>query len=162
MSFRKRSVGLLPVHGTSTNTTRAPAPSIPGTRASPLDGRLTTSTGTPSLDALFGGHGGQPTGTLVLLEERGTTDFAGALLRFYAAEGVVQKHAVHVAAVSEGWAKELPGVTGALEDGEEDKGEQKEKEKMKIAWRYERLGEFGKGGGLKGEFEEKLIVHLNL
>lgn len=73
------------------------------------------------------------------------TDFAGALCRSYAAEGVVQGHWVHVVGVGEGWGRELPGLV----DGEGGMGWEGErgKEKMKIAWRYERLGEFGVGRG---------------
>jgi hypothetical protein len=74
-----------------------------------------------------------------LIEESGTTDYAGALLRFYAAEGVVQGHKVHVVGMPEAWGRELPGIA-------EDRGEKKREEaqeRMKIAYRYERLGQFG-------------------
>jgi len=63
----------------------------------------------------------------------------------------VQGQRVHVVGVEEGWGRELPGAV-ALEAG---RGEQGGGEKMKIAWRYEGLGEFGEGrararGGCKG------------
>lgn len=114
----------------------------PGIRPSPLDGRLTTSTGTRSLDSLLAGHAGLALGTSLLIEESGTTDFAGSLLRYYAAEGVTQGHTVHVLGAHEPWGRELPGLgSGEGKEKEERKGE----DKMKIAWRYERLGEFGAG-----------------
>ncbi|MCJ1251846.1 hypothetical protein MMC30_009084 [Trapelia coarctata] len=149
MSFRKRNVGLSGGPGPgSPNTPSTPShrETPAGVRPSPLDGRLTTSTGTQSLDNLLAGHAGLALGCSLLLEETGTTDYTGALLRYYAAEGVVQKHAVHVVGVGEQWGRELPGVVvGGKEDGEGGKVKG-DKEKMKIAWRYERLGEHGAGG----------------
>ena len=164
MSFRKRNVGISGLSGrtppsaagdpsvspSSTRRFTSPPPTapsqIPGVRPSPLDGRPTTSTGTPSLDSLLAGFGGLALGNSILLEETGTTDYAGTLLRYYAAEGVVQGHMVHVVGVGELWGRELPGLVGSS-DGIEDTESKKRgnEEKMKIAWRYERLGEFGAG-----------------
>ncbi|KAL5051952.1 hypothetical protein BDW71DRAFT_2909 [Aspergillus fruticulosus] len=152
MSFRKRNIGL------SAGTDRTLAsnlqsqpqravsspPATPGVRPSPDDGRPTTSTGSPSLDNLLAGHGGLPIGKTLLLEENGTTDFAGALLRYYAAEGVVQDQKVHVIGMPEQWGRTLPGLIGPAEAAE-DKPDKRKGERMKIAWRYERLGEFGAG-----------------
>lgn len=172
MSFRKRNVGLSSTgssripSSTSTPTSVSPTPpfnptkattpsspqhappsSVPGVRPSPLDGRPVTSTGTPTLDALFAGHSGLPLGTSLLIEETGTTDYAGTLLRYYAAEGVVQGHIVHVGGVPEAWGRDLPSCTGAYTGEEKPKvaDEKGSKERMKIAWRYERLSEFGAG-----------------
>ncbi|KAK6067779.1 paxneb protein [Seiridium cupressi] len=115
--------------------------SIPGLRPSPLDGRPTTSTGTASLDTLLAGHSGLPMGTSLLIEEHGTTDFAGILLKYYAAEGLVQGHQVHVLGMHEGWKTELPGI---LADSKSSgKPETAGGDKMKIAWRYESLGSVG-------------------
>ena len=150
MAFRKRNIGL------STGADRASAPnapaqpphaaaeSNPGIRPSPDDGRPTTSTGTLSLDNLLAGHGGLPIGKMLLVEENGTTDFAGALLRYYAAEGVVQDQKVHVIGVPEQWGRSLPGLIGSA-DAADEKPEKRKGDRMKIAWRYERLGEFGAG-----------------
>ena len=97
MSFRKRNVALGSNKLNTPSTTGDNSPSTPaGVRPSPVDGRSTTSTGTQTLDDLLGGHAGFPLGNSILIEENGTTDFAGALLRFYAAEGIVQGHQVHV------------------------------------------------------------------
>ena len=146
MSFRKRNIALGSTHTKSASVAEGTSPHLPsGIRPSPLDGRPTTSTGTQTLDDLLGGYGGFPLGNSILIEESGTPDFAGALLRFYAAEGVVQGHQIHVVGVGEEWGRDLPGLT--RHDTKERGGEQTvvEQEKMKIAWRYERLGEFGTG-----------------
>ncbi|KAL8961499.1 MAG: hypothetical protein Q9183_005301, partial [Haloplaca sp. 2 TL-2023] len=79
--------------------------------------------------------------------EDGTTEFGTTLLRYFAAEGIVQGQKVHVVGVPESWGRELPAVAGATGD-DATKGEvskEVNREKMKIAWRYERLGEFGAG-----------------
>lgn len=94
-----------------------------------------------------------------MIEESGTTDFAGALLRYYAAEGICQGHVVHVVGLGDAWVRELPGVVegkeaervrrelesedaGKGKGGKEDKAAQ---ERMKIAWRYEKLGQVNAG-----------------
>ena len=108
-----------------------------GVRPSPLDGRPTVSTGTASLDRFFGGHSGLPLGSSVLVEETGATDFAGVLARYYAAEGLVQGHHVHVLGHGDGWKADLPGLSsngGALASQQS-----KRADGMKIAWRYEKL-----------------------
>ncbi|MCJ1378506.1 hypothetical protein MMC17_001605 [Xylographa soralifera] len=165
MSFRKRNVGIsgplgrvpVSVSGSPLNDTEnvqrlnrseneAGSVTIPGVRPSPLDGRLTTSTGTQSLDNLLAGHAGLALGCSILLEESGTTDYAGTLLRYYAAEGVAQQHHVHVVGVGEQWGRELPGlINSSNTEQREEPQKTEEKEKMKIAWRYEKLGEFDGG-----------------
>lgn len=143
MSFRKRSVGLSSPSNTGQKATIEPeVVSALGVRPSPLDGRFTTSSGTASLDSLFGGHAGLALGNSVLLEESGTTEYSGTLLRFYAAEGALHGHRVHVVGVGEQWGRELPGVARPESDARFSPSSV-EKEKMKIAWRYERLGDFG-------------------
>jgi elongator complex protein 4 len=154
MSFRKRNIGI----STGPNQTTPPATpavqvnvTLPGVRPSPDDGRATTSTGSRSLDNLLASHAGLPLGKILLIEENGTTDFAGALLRYYAAEGVVQEHKVHVVGLGEQWGRTLPGLIGSA-DAVDDKTDRRKEEKMKIAWRYERLGEFGTGvAGSRGK-----------
>ncbi|OAA56006.1 PAXNEB protein superfamily [Cordyceps fumosorosea ARSEF 2679] len=137
MSFRKRGVVL--------GNPRTPAvakveKSLPaGTRPSPHDGRLTTSSGTQSLDQLLAGHAGLPMGTSLLIEETGTTDFGGMLLRYYAAEGLAQGHHVHVLGFDDSWRRELPGL-GSEAKEKAAKPESSSDSKMKIAWRYETLG----------------------
>lgn len=139
MSFRKRNV-VIGSSGASTPIARQEKSLAPGTRPSPLDGRLTTSTGTQSLDQLLAGHAGMPMGTSLLVEEAGTTDFGGVLLRYYAAEGLVQGHHVHLLGFGDGWRRELPGI-GKQGNSKNSKITSSTDEKMKIAWRYETLGQ---------------------
>ncbi|KAK4042816.1 PAXNEB-domain-containing protein [Parachaetomium inaequale] len=112
----------------------------PGIRPSPLDGRPTTSTGTSSLDQLLAGHGGLPLGTCLLVEEQGTTDFSGILLRYYAAEGLVQGHQVHLVGYPPEWRHQLPGVAAPDSKAKAAQPAPAPEEKMRIAWRYEALG----------------------
>ena len=119
---------------------KATGSSLAGVRPSPLDGRPTTSTGTSSLDQLLAGHAGLALGTSLLIEENGTSDYAGALLRYYGAEGLVQGHHILVVGVPEQWGRTLPGLSVS---GGSVHTAQAEADKMKIAWRYERLGQTG-------------------
>ena len=173
MSFRKRNVGLAGPSSNPLQRSLTPESSsnvtsnlaqLPGLRPSPVDGRPTTSTGTQTLDDLLAGHAGLALGNSLLIEENGATEFAGALLRYYAAEGVVQGHKIHVVGVGEQWGRELPGLVGLAALGKEDKvGVSVDKEKMKIAWRYERLGEFGVGtAGSRGGKSPSLLPCLSV
>jgi elongator complex protein 4 len=147
MSFRKRNIVVSSPGNSPQSSSSAEKDPVPGIRPSPIDGRLTTSTGTRSLDALLAGHAGLALGTSLLIEESGATDFGGILLRYFAAEGIVQGHTVHVLGMNEAWGRDLPGFTGAKEatsNSDDQKGISADR--MKIAWRYERLGEFGRGG----------------
>ncbi|AEO55180.1 hypothetical protein MYCTH_2298732 [Thermothelomyces thermophilus ATCC 42464] len=118
----------------------------PGIRPSPLDGRPTTSTGTSSLDQLLAGHGGLPLGTCLLIEEQGTTDFSGILLRYYAAQGLVQGHHVHLVGYPPEWRHQLPGVAAPGSKVWPAQSAPAPEEKMKIAWRYEALGNTATAG----------------
>lgn len=149
MSFRKRNVVIgnpAPSGGNNDNTqvssaTRHEKTLAPGVRPSPLDGRLTVSTGTSSLDQLLAGHAGLPLGTSLLIQEAGTTDFGGTLLRYFAAEGLVQGHHVHLLGYGDAWRRELPGLdTGEKKSSRSAKKDAAADDKMKIAWRYETLG----------------------
>jgi elongator complex protein 4 len=148
MSFRKRNVAIASSAGanpTSQTSSRA-AVTHPGCRPSTIDGRPVTSTGTAALDGLLAGHGGLALGCSLLIGESGTTDYAGALIKFYAAEGLLQGHQVHVVGFPEQWGRELPGVV-------QDKPGSKaipEGDRLKIAWRYEALGQFGTAAGGRG------------
>lgn len=83
----------------------------------------------------------------------------------------MQGQQVHVVGMPAGWGRELPGVIlggegagGAKQvGGDMKKGEQAEK--MKIAWRYERLGQFGEAsrGGIPAVFVRvPLYILMNL
>ena len=136
MSFRKRN-SVIRAPG-SPASVRQEGGAAPGIRPSPLDARPTTSTGTATLDQLIAGHAGLPMGTLLLIEEAGTTDFGSALLRYYAAEGLVQGHQVHALGVGDSWRRELPGLSGN-DSTSVSAGDAPSSDKMRIAWRYESL-----------------------
>lgn len=72
------------------------------------------------------------------MEEQGTTDFSGSLLKYYAAEGLVQGHDVHVLGYPEAWKHELPAIS-TKQEGSLSRSSTSADEKMKIAWRYENL-----------------------
>jgi len=154
MAFRKRNIAVgRPPASSLPAESSVPPEQLLGVRPSPLTSHPTTSTGTASLDGLLGGHSGLALGTCLLVGEHETTDFAGALLRYYAAEGVLQGHVVHVVGVGEGWTRELPGVAEAKHQktdakAEENKGDAVAQQRMKIAWRYERMGQAGERGRL--------------
>jgi elongator complex protein 4 len=180
MSFRKRNIGVGRTdntgaagsaetapreHGTPASQDLPPAHlAIPGTRPSPVDGRLTTSTGTPTLDTLLAGHAGLPLGHSIILEENGTTDYTGSLLKYYAAEGIVQGHTVHIVGIGEGWTRGLPGLVGPADHGVESvtSARGSEAEKMKIAWRYEKLGRVGEAAGQRGGSYLEFIVDSSM
>jgi len=165
MAFRKRNVGLGPQRGvpgpdqTFTPADQAPPLSASGVRPSPLTGQATTSTGTWTLDNLLGGHAGLPLGSSLLVEESGTTDFAGALLRFYAAEGITHGHTLHIVGVGDQWVRGLPGVIGAADasDLKQSSKVKVDEEKMKIAWRYERLGQHDASRPGRGASDESSL-----
>ncbi|KAH8839659.1 hypothetical protein MCOR27_010110 [Pyricularia oryzae] len=155
MSFRKRNAVISAVPSARPDgiplrpgqqQVHQPPQAPPGLRPSPLDGRLTTSTGTASLDTLLAGHAGLPLGTSLLVEEQGTTDFSGVLLRYYAAEGLVQGHHVHALAFPEAWKYELPALSYVSKSSSGSTSSRtfasadSAGDKMKIAWRYEALG----------------------
>ncbi|KAG6124101.1 hypothetical protein E4U22_003653, partial [Claviceps purpurea] len=146
MSFRKRN---MLIHGSGVlSASRPDQHSLQGTRPSPLDGRLTTSTGTVSLDYLLAGHSGMPLGSSLLIEEFGTTDFGGVILRYFAGEGLVQGHDVHVLGVGDSWRREIPGLREDREKANVQTAP--DLRKMKIAWRYDSLGS---QASTSGEFQ---------
>lgn len=136
MAFRKRHDSVL---GSAQQSNDYRISESGGVRQSPLDGRPTISTGLHSVDGLFAGHAALPLGCSLLVEEKGTSDFGGIMLRFYAAEGVLQGHQVHVVGMPRSWAEDLPGVDNndhvhpSLDSSNQGPSE----DKMKIAWRYE-------------------------
>ncbi|KAK5118160.1 hypothetical protein LTR85_008140 [Meristemomyces frigidus] len=147
MAFRKRNIAVSTTAGSvaPANAAATLHGGLPGVRPSPLTSHPVTSTGATSLDDLLGGHVGLALGSSLLIGESGTTDFAGALLRFYAAEGLCQGHVVHAVGVGDSWVRDLPGVA-------DERSSRKaapsagDDEKMKIAWRYEKLGQAGERG----------------
>lgn len=141
------------------------APTAPqGTRIVPQTGQFVISSGVSSLDDVVGG--GFPLGSLVLIKTDRGTAYGNLLLRYFAAQGFVDRHAsVFVAGDGdpEVVLKSLPkpldgsaaGSVGAgrsQEDDDEDDdeegqglttGQQQEKsDDLKIAWRYKPVAAF--------------------
>ena len=80
---------------------------------------------------------GLPLSSSLLIEEHGTGNYAGVLLRQYVAEGVVQGHRIWIGGVGETWWRGIPGLSRRVEQrGETDSVTREVEEKMKIAWRY--------------------------
>lgn len=117
------------ISGNDTTTEKLPVHlSNPAVRPSPVTSQPTISTGTPDLDKILT-HLGLPLGTVLVVEESGTTDFSSVLLRGFAAQGVVHNRSVKnshviVVGVNSAWANTLPG---------EYKGSSKEQKKSRIA-----------------------------
>jgi elongator complex protein 4 len=174
MSFKKKAVsipGRVPANVSSVPG-RGPAPSSGPSKAKPETSILshegvkasvqtshpTTSTGSEHLDSLLG-HMGIPLGSLLLVEESGSTDFASILLRSFASQGVLHQRLeangntkVVVVGQDEMWGKELPGVYVDKKQKKKQKVEEEESKvtvgnlsntnkNMKIAWRYSRTAE---------------------
>ncbi|BGP15453.1 Elongator subunit elp4 [Rhodosporidiobolus nylandii] len=116
---------------------------IPGTRPSPSGAPL-LSTGLPAIDDLLGG--GLPLSTILLIETDFPSSYSELLLRYWIAQGLESGQDVCVAA--SGGEGGPDGVVEGLMGAEEEKGASKEdkedrdreerlKEEMKIAFRYE-------------------------
>ena len=58
----------------------------------------------------------------------------------------MQGHKVHVVGMGEVWGRELPGITEDRGNAARKEGKERA-EKMKIAWRYEGLGQFESSRG---------------
>jgi elongator complex protein 4 len=108
------------------------------------------STGSESFDKLLG-HGGLPLGSIVIVEESGTTDFASIILRGYISQGIVHARLkapskTVVIGASEQWGAELPGIYKDKKEAARQRVQEDESkisvsnlassDNMKIAWRY--------------------------
>jgi len=94
------------------------------------------STGTAALDALLSPSSGLPLSSALLVEEDGTGNYSGVILRQYVAEGVVQGDKVWVGGVGETWWRGIPGLSKQEKTGKTPDTVKELEEKMKIAWRY--------------------------
>jgi elongator complex protein 4 len=93
------------------------------------------STGTSTLDSLLSPLPGLPVSSVLLVEELGTGNYSGVVLRQYVAEGVVQGNMLWIGAVGEIWWRGVPAVGDAQSTMKKSPTRETE-EKMKIAWRY--------------------------
>ncbi len=85
------------------------------------------------------------------------TDYGGALLSYYAAEGLCQGHTIHLVGMGDHWIRELPGVAAQKSSSRREQSPADE-EKMKIAWRYERLGQAGERGAWQRSLMSKTSI----
>lgn len=117
-----------------------------GVRLSSKDARWITSSGSSSFDYYL--SGGIPMKSLLVIEED-TMDYASVLLKFFAAEGLKQDHAIWLGpSIGETWFRQLPGDSDRPNKNENSAGEDShssppsknpQQERMKIAWRYEQV-----------------------
>lgn len=97
----------------------------------------TISTGTATLDALLSPSAGLPLSSALLVEEDGTGNYNGVVLRQYVAEGVFQGDKLWIGGVGDAWWRGVPGVAKQEKSSARATDAVKEiEEKMKIAWRY--------------------------
>ncbi|KNE66763.1 hypothetical protein AMAG_11258 [Allomyces macrogynus ATCC 38327] len=118
-------------------------PSLPaGTRLSAHNGQVLVSTGIASLDDLLGG--GQPLGTVLVLDEDIGTGYATLAMQYSLAQALSHGHHVMVASADDDPAALVAGCPQPAGAGSaaqpSDKGGD---EAMKIAWRYQHLPKFG-------------------
>ncbi|CAH0389351.1 unnamed protein product [Bemisia tabaci] len=110
---------------------------LPGTRQNSSKNVLLTPSGIISLDPVIGG--GVTLGTVNLIEEDGSGQFAQLFLKFFMSEGIMWKHVIFNASLDVDPSKlinELPGPVNLDDpyfksDGSDSSGE------LKIAWRYQ-------------------------
>ncbi|XP_071974680.1 elongator complex protein 4 isoform X2 [Engystomops pustulosus] len=124
---------------------RGKLPAIRGARPSVHNGQLLVSTGVPSLDHILGG--GLAVGTLLLIEEDTYSTYSNLLLKYFLAEGVVNRHEVFIASASDNPQKILKDLPAPLTDEIPPQDAKKNtpqvpgltEDTMKIAWRYQNL-----------------------
>lgn len=122
-----------------------PEPTSPGQK--PVGDRLpvgvkpsstpTVSTGTSTLDALLSPSSGLPISSALLVEEDGTGNYSGVVLRQYVAQGVIHGDRVWIGGVGEGWWRGVPALAKQEKSAKSADPVKEIEEKMKIAWRYE-------------------------
>lgn len=133
-------------------------PKNPTVRPSTITSQPSISTGISDLDKILL-HLGIPVGSLLLVEESGTTDFSSVVVRTFASQGIVHsrldKDTAHSHVIALGvppqWALDLPGVyKGSTKDQKRAQVTANEtkvsvsnlsesttrRNDLKIAWRY--------------------------
>lgn len=109
-----------------------------GVRPSLINSVPCISTGSRTLDRALA-HGGVPTGTVTLLEEHGTTDFASALLKSMSTLSVAEaRDGLPSRVVCIGipqWLRTLPSLAKPSKSSRSSSSLDSNP-KMKIAWRY--------------------------
>ncbi len=121
---------------------RTPVTTVPGTRPSPYNSLPLISLGLAPLDDLLGG--GLPLSSSLLLCQDHPTQYGDLLLKFFVAQGLESGQDVLV--VECGGEEGGPVAEGLMgvDKGDEPRKEvlkPKEDDKMKIAFRYENMGQ---------------------
>ncbi|KNE70121.1 hypothetical protein AMAG_15096 [Allomyces macrogynus ATCC 38327] len=153
-SFRPATSSFRPAAtpaATPASATPAPAPaasasvrpSLPaGTRLSAHNGQVLVSTGIASLDDLLGG--GQPLGTVLVLDEDVGTGYATLAMQYSLAQALVHGHHVLVASADDDPATLVAGCPQPVgAEGSAQGSDKGDDEAMKIAWRYQHLPKYG-------------------
>jgi elongator complex protein 4 len=96
----------------------------------------TISTGTSTLDPLLSPSSGLPLASGLLVEEDGTGNYSGVILRQYVAQGIVHGDKVWIGGVGDGWWRGIPGLSKQDKHAKPNDAIKQVEEKMKIAWRY--------------------------
>lgn len=142
--FKKRNV---PLTGSVKEDKPEKSPNVhTGVRPSIINSKPCISSGSRTLDQLLG-HGGIPLGSILLLLEHGSTDFASSIIKAFGAYGVEeqrQKQNTRVIVIGvPDYLASLPGVLGPEESNKRKNTQPHAGPKMKIAWRYQASPESG-------------------
>lgn len=130
-SFARPAVGGPRVNSNQGKPFAPVAPAIKineAVKPSTVHGEPTVSSGCSDLNKSLV-HGGIPLGTLVFLEEQGSTDYATSILKYFVAQGVIHSRSTTapthtiVVGTDNSWTRELPG---------EYKGSKKDVKKQNI------------------------------
>ncbi|CAK1578245.1 unnamed protein product [Parnassius mnemosyne] len=108
------------------------------------------SSGIPSLDHIIGG--GLPTGALFAIEEDVLGSYSRVLTKYFLAEGIICKHALFIASADEDPCEIVNELPQACTDPAIDAVPNDRNVEMKIAWRYEGLGQVESSFGSNSTF----------
>ena len=136
------------------------------------------STGTKDIDTILI-HGGLPVNCSLLVEEDGSTDFGGVLMKKYVSEGIVQNrktgkfvnHCI-VVGMENTYGNELPDIYAGSSKERKKKLVQEQEGKisvsnvnagndLRIAWRYKKDAIAGKGSGDGNELDDSKYPEYN-
>lgn len=137
--FKRKNVALNRPSGPASarGAPEIPAKQHPGVRPSLVNSKPCVSSSSRSLDRALA-HGGVPTGTLTMIEEHGTTDFASALLKSLCSLSIAEfregnESRVICVGIPE-WLRALPSISKKSRSS--SSSNTIPNGKMKIAWRY--------------------------